>query len=215
MNNVSQLMPTVTEGNDSLGNLFDIHLIGMLPQGLDRLGQMPNLYFFDTTTNFNYFVRLEFKGDLDNTRRLLGKYDFNVIVDMYTELVTLFVRRIGVNIPDTARVSDVGQLLRTFIQTGVTHSFGWLYRGSSRTFIFEVGVLFFHVYEGDAAEHSISVLVNGVRHQCEVMTAITKLHMDPWSVFHMTPTIMHQLEEWFNNAVNSSPYMRVEFKIPR
>ena len=214
MNNVSQLLPTKIEATDGLGNPFEIHLVGFMPNGLDRLGQLPNLYLHDPTTNYHYFLRFEYTGYVDDTRRQLRHYDFSMLVDMYSELIVAHVRRAGVSVPEGAHISDVTQMLRVFMATGVTHSFGWLYRGTSQSFIFEVGVVFFHVYEGDSTPKSFSVMINGVRHQCEVLASPTKLQLDPWELFDIKHRLFVQLETWFNEAVRKSPYFTATFAIP-
>lgn len=214
MNKVHQLYPEKVEGIDGLGNPFEIYLIGFMPTGLDRLGQLPNLYLHDANTNYHFFIRLEFVGDVEATRKKLTHYDHEIIVNMYTDLIAAYVRRAGIHIPEGALIADVGQLMRVFAATGVTHSFGWLYRGTSQSFIFEVGVVFFHVYEGVATKQSFCVMVNDVRHQCEVLASPTKLQLDPWTLFEIKPQLFTQLQDWFNDTVNKSPYVKATFKIP-
>jgi hypothetical protein len=185
-----------------------------MPTGLDELAHLPNLYLHDAATNYHFFVRLEFTGDVAAARNQLSHYDFDIVVEMYTELVALYVRQGGIHVPDGARISDVEQLMRMFYAMGVTHSLGWLYRGASQSFIFEVGVVFFHVYEGDPTPQSFSVFVDGVRHQCEVLASPTKIKLDPWALFEIKPQLFIQLEDWFNDVVNKSRYIKASFKIP-
>lgn len=215
MNKVSTLYPAYVECNDSLGNFFNIHLLGFIPTKLDKLGQLPNLHIYEPSSKFQFFLRLEFVGDVEFTRKTLAKYDFQTVVEMYADLIVLFIKRAGINVPERSVISDVEFLIRNFVKTGVTHNYGWLYRGSSKSFIFEVGVVFFHVTEDEPHPQGFSVLVNGVRHQCYIMTAPNKATLDPWTLFEMNPNIFQQLEDWFNNAVNASPYIKAEFKIPR
>lgn len=215
MGNISALYPTHVECNDSLGNLFNIHLLGFIPTKLDKLGELPNMHIYDPESKFQFFLRLEFVGDIELTQKTLAIYDLQTVVDMYTDLIVLFVKRAGISIPERALITDVEFLIRNFVKTGVTHSFGWLYRGSSKSFIFEVGVVFFHVVVDEPHEKGFSVMVNGVRHQCYILTTPSKTALDPWTLFEIKPNIFQQLEDWFNNAVNTSPYMKAEFKIPR
>jgi hypothetical protein len=214
MSKVSQLLPSLAEGTDVLGNTFKVHLLGFTPSGLDHLNQLPNLYMYDAESGYHYFLRFEFTGPVEDIRRQFRHYNFEVLVSMYCELIVAHVRHAGVHVPEGARISDVAHMLRVFMSTGVTHTFGWLYRGTSQSFIFEVGVVFFHIYNGEPSPKSFSVMIDDVRHHCEILTSPSKLQLDPWALFDVRHELFEQLATWFNEAVSKSPYIHAKFTIP-
>ena len=213
MTNVSQLIPTVTEGVDSLGNVFDIHLVGMTPLGLDCVSQIPNLYFHHPESGFTYFIRLVFKDDVVTTRQKLEGYDFNLIVGMYSALLARYVRRTGMHVPDGVEVCGLAELLYGFIRD-VDYTSECTYNVNDDTFMFVMGVLSFLVFPGKATTRSVSILVNGDLYQCEVVVPVLSLYLDPWSVFHMSAAVITQLERRLNTTVAKSKHLKAEFRIP-
>lgn len=215
MSKVHQLLPKQVEGVDAMGNTFVIHLLGFMPCNLSSLSELPNLYLFEPKSQFHFFLRLEFTGDVERTRAFVGHYDLEVLTNMYVELVKAYVRKAGFSLPDHVSISDVQQLLLTFRSSGVCHSYGWLYRGMSQSFIFEVGSIFFHVFKGEPNRWAIPVEVDGVAHQVELLTSPTKIRLDPLTVFEGNDVIYSEMEDWFNKTINNSPYFTAKFVVRR
>jgi hypothetical protein len=216
MSKVHQLTPKHVEGVDSMGNPFVIHLLGFMPSNLGSLAELPNVYLYEPESQFHFFLRFEFVGDINTTRTFINNYELDILTSMYCALIKAHIRDAGFSLPEQVVISDVHQMLLTFRDSGVCHSYGWLYRGMSQSFIFEMGAVFFHVYREEKADRwSIPIEVNGVRHQIYLITSPTKVRLDPQTVFEGNAQAYSELEDWFNKTVNESPYTRAEFVMVR
>lgn len=216
MNNVHSLYPAKLESYDILGNQYTLHLQGMSPVGITTLGELPNIVIHDAATHFYFFLRIEWKN-IEVARNSFAGQNLTALSRDYVKHLAEQVVEAGISLPAGARMEDVDNLIATVRDIGVTHQFGWLFRGLSNSFVFEIGAVFLQICKREPGAYTIPMIVNGESgYTLEFFVGPQRFRLNPATLFgEDREKIYQELEDWCHTAIGRSEFVDASFVISR